>query len=217
MRRMQLIASGRAHSMRWATRVFLCTWIVGGYWLYSEVQTVNRIQSALAAYLEDHGKLCLLLREWPIVVTESDWALQKTYPGGRGLADKMTALEAVGLVRGEDVEIGFRADGGFLPPQLAIRYTLSEAAIPFFDTQLGDVCWGNLELDSIVRIDGLKGGASDGKVVFREKIRYSADWAKRPEIRNAFASVEMAIASAENEHFSNLMIDGDHVQIVGLN
>jgi hypothetical protein len=58
---------------------------------------------AVAHYFDKKGDLCLDPIKWPVDVYEVDLRQQKLYPDG--VAGQMAALEAVGLARGEDIEL----------------------------------------------------------------------------------------------------------------
>jgi hypothetical protein len=59
--------------------------------------------AALTQYFDKKGDLCLNTKRWPVDVTEMDLRLQKTMQ--TGTANRMAALEAAGLVKGEDTEL----------------------------------------------------------------------------------------------------------------
>ena len=59
--------------------------------------------AAMSQYFDKKGDLCLNTKRWPVDLSEMDLRLQKTMQAGS--ANQMAALEAAGLVKGEDTEV----------------------------------------------------------------------------------------------------------------
>ena len=59
--------------------------------------------AAMTQYFDKKGDLCLNTKRWPVDLSEMDLRLQKTMQAGS--ANQMAALEAAGLVKGEDTEV----------------------------------------------------------------------------------------------------------------
>jgi hypothetical protein len=78
--------------------------------------------------------MCLDPVQWPVDVYETDVRQQKLYPDG--VAGQMAALEAVGLAKGEDMELpGTFVDG---KPKVKVRrYTMTDAAKPYLHANAG--------------------------------------------------------------------------------
>lgn len=168
--------------------------------------------AALTQYFEKKGELCLGTNRWPVDVNEVDRQPQRAFPGGT--ADQMAALEAVGLVKGEDIELqGTNFDGRPNGLKFRVRrYTLSDAAKPFArdkevtqigpgnqtTTKLTDLCWGRKTLDKVVKWEGpMKlGDYQEARVTYTYRISDLADWAKKPELQAAFGSLKVLIAGA---------------------
>lgn len=155
--------------------------------------------AAIGQYLDQKGELCLDVIEWPLEVNEFDLRQQEFSPASK--PKRMAALEAVGLVKGEDVErqgTGYDAGKTFKLK----RYTRTDAAKPFErhkevglmsrakETRI-DLCWGKQALDKVVKWEGpMKfGDYQEARVKYHYKIEGLADWAKQPQIRAAFPSV----------------------------
>jgi hypothetical protein len=128
---------------------------------------------AVAHYFDKKGDLCLDPIKWPVDVYEVDLRQQKLYPDG--VAGQMAALEAVGLARGEDIEL----PGSKLKVR---RYTPAGAA------QLPRLCWGRKSLDKVVRwADPAKvGDHEETSVIYTYKLSNVADWARKPQVKEAF-------------------------------
>ncbi|MCW5221936.1 hypothetical protein D8B23_10730 [Verminephrobacter aporrectodeae subsp. tuberculatae] len=159
--------------------------------------------AAIKQYLEKKGELCLGLGEveWPVDVSEDSWKAQKDDP--TSTVRKMEALAAVDLVSGTDAEIdeviwGMRPTGRKL---MGKRYALTDAGKKFYRKQGGDICYGNLALDKIVKWEGpMKlGDYQEAGVTFLYEIDDLAGWAKKSEIQTAFPKVGAVIEGAEKK------------------
>ncbi len=155
-------------------------------------------------YFDKKGDLCLDPVKWPVDVYETDMRQQKLFPDG--VAGQMAALEAVGLAKGEDVELpGTFVDGK--PNGLKVkvrRYTMTDAAKPYLRAnakQQQRMCWGRKLLDKIVRwadpsrVDDHEESA----VIYTYKLSNVADWAKKPQVKEAFPVLGRTV-------------DGEHTQ-----
>ncbi|MCL2636040.1 MAG: hypothetical protein FWD50_05360 [Betaproteobacteria bacterium] len=175
--------------------------------------------AALTQYFDKKGDLCLNER-WPVDVDISAMALiieksaEKHFGSSSG--KRMAALEAVGLVKSEDVA-----------KAKIKRYTLTDAAKPFVQekevdsfglsgntkTKQTDLCWGKKALDKVVKWEGpMKfGDYQEAGVTYTYKINSLADWAKSPEVQAAFPSVKSILDGAgkrEEEHAVKLTSQG---------
>ena len=155
-------------------------------------------------YFDKKGDMCLDPVKWPVDVYETDMRQQKLFPDG--VAGQMAALEAVGLAKGEDVELpGTFVDGK--PNGLKVkvrRYTMTDAAKPYLRAnakQQQRMCWGRKLLDKIVRwadpsrVDDHEESA----VIYTYKLSNVADWAKKPQVKEAFPVLGRTV-------------DGEHTQ-----
>lgn len=155
-------------------------------------------------YFDKKGDMCLDPVKWPVDVYETDMRQQKLFPDG--VAGQMAALEAVGLAKGEDVELpGTFVDGK--PNGLKVkvrRYTMTDAAKPYLRAnakQQQRMCWGRKLLDKIVRwadpsrVDDHEESA----VIYTYKLSNVADWARKPRVKEAFPVLGRTV-------------DGEHTQ-----
>lgn len=175
--------------------------------------------AALTQYLDKKGDLCLDTRRWPVDVTEMDLRLQKTMH--TGTAGQMAALEAVGLVKGEDTEvdiIGIMGKPSGLKARIK-RYALTDAAKPFAQekdvdsiglngkttVRQSDLCWGKKALDKIVKWEGpMKlGDYQEAGITYTYKVNNAADWAKKPEVQAAFPVVKSILDGAGSKEFKH--------------
>lgn len=162
--------------------------------------------AAMTQYFEKKGDLCLSTTRWPVAVSELDLRLQKTMPTGK--ANQMAALEAAGLVKGEDAEVdnvGFMGTPTGTKARIK-RYTLTDAAKPFArDKEVAvvsvngktsekqtDLCWGKRALGKIVKWEGpMKlGDYQEASITYTYTVTNLADWAKRPDVQAAFPFVK---------------------------
>jgi hypothetical protein len=155
-------------------------------------------------YFDKKGDMCLDPMKWPVDVYETDQRQQKMFPDG--VAGQMAALEAVGLARGEDMELpGTFVDGK--PNGLKVkvrRYVMTDAAKPYLRAnakQQQRMCWGRKSLDKVVRwADPSKvGDHEESAVIYTYTLSNVADWAKKPQVKEAFPVLGRTI-------------DGEHTQ-----
>lgn len=183
--------------------------------------------AAMTQYFDKKGDLCLNTKRWPVDLSEIDLRLQKTLQTGS--ANQMAALEAAGLVKGEDSEVDIIGIMGKPTGATAKvkRYTLTDAAKPFakekqvasiglngntMDKQT-DLCWGKKALAKIVKWEGpMKlGDYQEAGITYTYKVDNTADWAKKPEVQYAFPAVKNildAAGSKESRHAVKLTSQG---------
>jgi hypothetical protein len=158
----------------------------------------------VAQYFDKKGDMCLDPVKWPVDVYETDMRQQKLFPDG--VAGQMAALEAVGLARGEDMELpGTFVDGK--PNGLKVkvrRYTMTDAAKPYLRAnakQQQRMCWGRKSLDKVVRwADPSKvGDHEESAVIYTYRLSNVADWARTPQVKEAFPVLGRTV-------------DGEHTQ-----
>jgi len=158
----------------------------------------------VAQYFDKKGDMCLDPVKWPVDVYETDMRQQKLFPDG--VAGQMAALEAVGLARGEDMDLpGTFVDGK--PNGLKVkvrRYTMTDAAKPYLRAnakQQQRMCWGRKSLDKVVRwADPTKAGDhEESSVLYTYKLSNVANWARQPQIKTAFPVLGRTV-------------DGEHTQ-----
>jgi hypothetical protein len=155
-------------------------------------------------YFDKKGDMCLDPVKWPVDVYETDMRQQKLFPDG--VAGQMAALEAVGLAKGEDMELpGTFVDGK--PSGLKVkvrRYTMTDAAKPYLRPnakQQERMCWGRKSLDKVVRwADPSKvDDHEESAVIYTYKLSNVADWARKPQVKEAFPVLGRTV-------------DGEHTQ-----
>lgn len=160
--------------------------------------------AAMRQYLDKRGELCLGLEQWPVTIKE----------GYRGISPKsseaMAALEAAGLLKGEDDEEK-TPDWAGTPRNIKVRrYTLTEAAKPYAKNQ--DLCWGKKALDKIVKWEGpMKlGDYQEAEVTYTYRIENVADWARKPDIQAAIPEIhgELDGVGQEDRHVVKLTSQG---------
>jgi len=158
----------------------------------------------VAQYFDKKGDMCLDPVKWPVDVYETDMRQQKLFPDG--VAGQMAALEAVGLAKGEDMDLpGTFVDGK--PNGLKVkvrRYTMTDAAKPYLRAnakQQQRMCWGRKSLDKVVRwADPSKvGDHEESAVIYTYKLSNVADWARKPQVKEAFPVLGRTV-------------DGEHTQ-----
>jgi hypothetical protein len=150
--------------------------------------------ATVTQYFDKKGDLCLDPIKWPVDVYETDMRQQKLFPDN--VAGQMAALEAVGFARGEDTELpGTFVEGK--PAGLKVkvrRYTMLDAAKPYLHAAAGRqprICWGRKSLSKVLRwADPAKAGDhEESAVIYTYKLSNVADWARKPQIKEAFPSV----------------------------
>lgn len=184
--------------------------------------------AALTRYFDTKGDLCLNTKRWPVDLSEMDLRLQGTMQAGS--ANQMAALEAAGLVKGEDTEVdimGFMDNKPTGRKAKVKRYNLTDAAKPFTQDKdvdsIGlngrttvkqtDLCWGKKALDKIVKWEGpMKfGDYQEAGVTYTYKVINLAEWAGKPEVQAAFPFVKSVLEGAgskESKHAVKLTSQG---------
>jgi len=144
---------------------------------------------AVTQYFDKKGELCLDPFKWPVDVYEIDVRQQKLYPDNA--AGQMSALEAVGLAKGEDMELPGTVVDGKASGVKVRRYTMTDAAQPYLKTKPGKlprICWGRKSLSKVIRwADPAKvGDHEETSVLYTYQLSNVADWARKPKVKEAF-------------------------------
>lgn len=159
--------------------------------------------AAISQYLAQEGVLYMGLDDWPVDLRESE--IKSTLKLGWGKAKQITALESIGLVKGEEIEedvTNFKGRPTGRKRKFT-RYTLSDAAKPFtcekkmfagsqYEKTLTDLCWGKKALDKVVKWDAPMslGEYKMTEVTYIYKIENLAEWANNPEVQEAFPRIK---------------------------
>jgi len=182
--------------------------------------------AAISQYLDRKGSLCLGVDAWPADVTEFDLRTQNSSPTGK--AERMAALESLGLVRGTDTELQQKSQFGGSPRTERVRrYVLTDAAKPFEQHRTiersgwdgrtqetrTDLCWGRMRLDKVVKWEGpMKfGDYQAARVTYHYRIEDLAGWGADPRIREAFpqtAAIMEGAGRKESAHGVKLTSEG---------
>ncbi|MBR4737771.1 MAG: hypothetical protein IK051_08910 [Rhodocyclaceae bacterium] len=154
--------------------------------------------AAVRQYLEQKDPLCLDTTGFPLI---PDGFSKKTEE------QQMAVLEKIGLVKGEDAEVERENVWHFgrnkkIEKIQVRRYHLTDAGKPFAQERekmmggtLTDLCWGKRVLDKVVKWDApMKlGDWQETHVTYTFKIENLAEWAKNPEVQEAFPSIKKTI------------------------
>lgn len=164
---------------------------------------------AMRQYFEKKGDRCLHTKTWPAEVSDMDQRLAKALQ--TGLAPRMSALQAAGLVRAEEIEVDIMGimgnpTGG---KTKVTRYSLTDAAKPYTKTteaksftlnggatvQETDICWGRKALDKIIKWEGpLKlGEYQEASITYTYKVIDVAPWANKTGVQTAFPDIKSTL------------------------
>ena len=144
---------------------------------------------AVTQYFDKKGEQCLDPVKWPVDVYEIDVRQQKLYPDNA--AGAMSALESVGLAKGEDMELPGAVVNGKTSAVKVRRYTMTDAVKPYLREKPGKlprICWGRKSLSKVIRwADPAKvGDHEETAVIYTYKLSDVADWARAPKVKEAF-------------------------------
>jgi hypothetical protein len=135
---------------------------------------------AINQYLAKHGQECTYSAQtFPIDVPASELKLQS------GTAPQMGAL-------------------GASAPRPVRRYVLTDKGRKYFQMKPGTFgqssafCYGQEQVDSIVKWDepAAQDGTSITEVTYTYKFQQLADWAKQPEVEQAFPAIKSTLDQA---------------------
>ena len=165
---------------------------------------VKDLSDATNAYLAKKGQLCLgISTKWPVDLQDSDQR------AGNVKASEMAALEKVGLVHSQNTEADYTTLSGRTAKAKVLRYELTDEGKKFYREKdvaglgpnkeaLGDICFGQQALDSVVKTEGpiTVGDKKQATLYYTYKIENLAEWAKNPEIQKAFPGIVPTINAA---------------------
>lgn len=162
----------------------------------------KNFSDALNSYLAKKGQLCLgIPSAWPVDINEAE----RRMSGAR--AQEMAVLEEIGLVRSHETETEYTPPLSSRPVKANIlRYELTDQGKKFYrekdifglannKEQQGDLCYGEEELDKIVKWEGPNaiGDSKEASVFFTYKIENLAEWAKNPDVQAIFPGIVSTI------------------------
>ncbi len=175
--------------------------LLGGCNSEKKPSTTN-FTNAINQYLAKHGQECTFFAQtFPIDVPASE------LKGQSGTAPQMAALEWAGLVRGSDetaVIHGMMGALGASAPRPLRRYELTDMGKKYFQVKPGvlgqssALCYGQEQVDSIVKWDAstTQDGTSVTEVTYTYKFQQLADWAKQPDVEQAFPAIKSTLNQA---------------------
>jgi hypothetical protein len=181
--------------------------------------TEKNLSKATNAYLVKKGQLCLgLAAKWPVDLQDSD--------RGPGIVrgSQMAALEKVGLVRSHETETEITPLSGTRSVKVEVlRYELTDDGKKFYQEKeaagligqkesRGDICFGQQALDTVVRTEGpiAVGDKKEMTLYYRYKIENLADWAKSPDVQNAFPGILSTLNGAGKTTLNQNLVLTDH-------
>ena len=181
--------------------------------------TEKNLSEATNAYLVTKGQLCLgLASKWPVDLQESD--------RGQGIVrgSQMAALEKAGLARSHETEIEITPLSGTRPVKAKVlRYELTDDGKKFYQEKevsgligekesRGDICFGQQALDTVVRTEGpiTVADKKEMTLYYTYKIENLADWAKSPDVQNAFPGILSTLNGAGKTTLNQNLVLTDH-------
>lgn len=168
--------------------------------------------AAISRYLAGDRETCLGFRVWPVDVRlDVDEALMVAI--GSNIAQRMRALEGVGLVEGhpvsgeESAATGVRYD---LTKKGRGYYRRAGGAEPSAGEGIGDykdLCFGRLVLDAVVKWEAFQtpGEAAQARVFYTYKIDDLADWTKDKLVREAFGEAAWLVDGNRRERKNKIL------------
>lgn len=176
-----------------------------------EAANKTNFSAAINQYLDKKGELCLNLKKIPLDVSDYDVTQAKIFKND-SIALQAPALEKAGLLSSSAAQVD-AVDYSGKPNGKKVnvtRYQLTDAGKKFyherettviglFETKKvmkGDICYGRMSLDKIVKWEGpMKlGDYQEAEVIYTYKIDDLADWAKNSDVAAAFPKVEQIVS-----------------------
>ena len=188
--------------MRRLTLLSLTAFLLLGGCSSEKKPSAANFTKAINQYLAKHGQECTYFaRTFPIDIPASELKDQS------GTAPQMAALERAGLVRGSDTTAvihGMMGALGASASRPVRRYDLTDEGRKYLQVKPGTFgqssafCYGQEQVDSIVKWD--KPTAQDGtsvtEVTYTYKFQQLTDWAKQPEVEQAFPAIKSTLDQA---------------------
>jgi hypothetical protein len=166
----------------------------------------KNFSEAINAYLANRGQLCLgITSTWPVDLNESERRMTV------GRAPVMAALEQIGLLRSHETTSESTPLFSARPVKITVlRYELTEEGKKFYREKQGaispsnkqpqgDLCYGQQDLDKIVKWQGPApvGDSEEASVFYTYKIDDLADWAMNPDVQRIFPGIVSTINGAD--------------------
>ncbi len=178
----------------------------------------RNFSAAMKQYFEKKGDVCI-----NSVGVDKEFSKNFNY-----FKKELDVLVAVGLVKVEEFE---KTTPSYFGRQQSVkmeRFSFTDAAKPFikessnpFLGKTKDLCWAKKSLDKIVKWnEPIKLGEYQSvNVVYKYKLNNIVDWAKKPEVQEAFPAIKRAIEdeSKNHEHGLHLTNEGWEANGLGIN
>ncbi|MFK0380315.1 hypothetical protein [Pandoraea sp. NPDC090278] len=192
----------------------------------------KNFSNAMSKYLAAKGQLCLSAQAWPVTVDQSDLRMMSSIP--TGIAGKMDALEKVGLLAHESVQVDAKDFFGKSTGAkvTVLRYSPTEAAKPYMVTSQetafsvdgpkqvtkGRLCFAREELDAVVKWEGpMKfGDYQEARVKYKSKIVDVAKWAQDQAVQKAFPMTASSLDKAGKLQQHSVKLTSEGWEAVGL-
>jgi hypothetical protein len=170
---------------------------------------------ALNAYLAQKGELCLgTPSAWPVDLNEAERR------SGIGRAAEMAALEKAGLVRSHETETEYTPPLSTRPIKVRVlRYELTDEGKNFYRAKetiafvvtngtQGDLCYGQQELDKIVRWEGptTVGDSKEATVFYTYRIQNLAEWSQNPDLQKVFPGIVPTLSGAGKAEMDQALV-----------
>jgi hypothetical protein len=170
----------------------------------------TNFKRAINQYLQTHERACVFFNgAFPVDIPVSE--LHDKY----GIAPQLAALERAGLLRSTDTTAVVHglldAFTGPKKPEPVKQYEVNDEGKTYyqhapgvFGGQVQEFCYAQKSVYSIVKWSEpmTMGGFSATDVTYTYQVDNFADWAKRPEIQQAFPDVKLTINQAETTNQS---------------
>jgi hypothetical protein len=179
----------------------------------------KNLSDATNASLVKKGQLCLgIATKWPVELQDSDRG------PGSVKGSEMAALEKIGLVRSQETETEVTPLSGARAVKVKVlRYELTDDGKKFYQEKdapgligqkesRGDICFGQQALDTVIKTEGpiTVGDTKEMTLYYTYKIENLANWAKSPDVQNAFPGIVSTINGAGKTTLNQNLILTDH-------
>jgi hypothetical protein len=170
---------------------------------------------ALTQYLKQEGQLCVDVGSWPVVT------LMGPHISPNSEIGRLKALEAAGLLKGTADAKGWSKS--FAPTEAAKPFQMERSIRVagmggFKRVNVNSLCWAQKELQSVDQWDQpMKLGDYQATMVhFTYKLVNVADWAKRPEVLEAFPVIRKEIEAEPQKSRNGVKLTSEGWQATGM-